>query len=280
MNYMVLECHPGYAVVLDEEGHFLKVANRQYEVGQMVTDVVQMQVPPKKKAKKWIYSLAAMAACLALILTLVIPGFQQPYASVYIKINPEVRLDVNRQDIVVGLSGVNQDGIDLIQGYVFQGKHLDLVADELVDKAIADGYLQPEGQITLSLDSSDLTWVENHRQSLTSELQIHLQDKIVVTICIEDHEDHHEDDDDDDEDDDDDHDDHDDHDDDEDDHAGIYPDPDDPNRIEIQPEWEDDDDDRDDHDDHDDDHDDHDDDDDDEDHDDRDDHDDDDDEDD
>ena len=80
MNYMVLECHPGYAVVLDEEGHFLKVANRQYEVGQMVTDVVQMQVPPKKKAKKWIYSLAAMAACLALILTLVIPGFQQPYA--------------------------------------------------------------------------------------------------------------------------------------------------------------------------------------------------------
>ena len=49
MSYMVLECHPGYAVVLDEDGAFLKVANLHYEVGQMVTDVVPMQAAPKKK---------------------------------------------------------------------------------------------------------------------------------------------------------------------------------------------------------------------------------------
>ena len=27
MNYLVMECHPGYAVVLSEDGRFLKAAN-------------------------------------------------------------------------------------------------------------------------------------------------------------------------------------------------------------------------------------------------------------
>ena len=64
MRYLVMECRPSYAVVVDEDGRFLKVANRHYEVGQTVTEVLPMQVPPqKKKPTKWLYSLAAMAAC-------------------------------------------------------------------------------------------------------------------------------------------------------------------------------------------------------------------------
>ena len=27
MSYLVMECHPGYAVLLDEEGRFFKAAN-------------------------------------------------------------------------------------------------------------------------------------------------------------------------------------------------------------------------------------------------------------
>jgi hypothetical protein len=225
-------------VVVDEGGKFLKVANCHYEVGQTVTEVLPMQVPPqKKKPAKWMYSLAAMAACLVLLVTTLLPTGHQPYASVYVKINPEVRIDVDKQDIVVGLTGVNQDGIDLLQGYDYQNKHLDLVTDELVDRAIEMGYLKPEGKITISLDSQDQTWVQDHTDKISQQLQNHLQEQIVVNIeiklCTHEHpgKDHsyyeYDDDDDDDYDDhddhdDDDHDDHDDHDDDEDD-----------NRIEI-----------------------------------------------
>lgn len=232
MKYMVLECHPGYAVVLDEEGSFLKVANRRYEVGQMVTDVVPMQVPPRKKYSRWITSLAAMAACLALVLGLTLPGTHVPYASVYVKINPEVRIDVDKKDMVVGLAGVNQDGIDLIEGYDYHRKHLDLVTDELVDRAIDMGYLQADGQITISLDSQDETWMQSHSEAISSHLQTHLQERITVTIEIKlcthehpgkEHRDYDYDDDD----------------------GGIYRDPENPDRIEIQPDW-----DEDDHDDH------------------------------
>lgn len=195
MKYMVVECHPGYAVVLDENGGFLKVANRKYEIGQMLTEVVPMQVPPKKKMGRWVTGLAAMAACLALVLGMFLPKGQQPYASVYVKINPEVRIDVDQQDMVVGLTGVNQDGIDLIQGYDYHRKNLDLVADELVDKAIDMGYLTAEGQITISLESQDQVWVEHHSQSISDHLQHHLQERFVVTIQVQLHHDpHHEDD--------------------------------------------------------------------------------------
>ena len=130
MKYMVMECHPGYAVVLDEDGRFLKAANMRYEVGQVVTNIVEMQAPQqqataqRKKAGKWIYSLAAMAACLVLVVTSVFQMNQTPYGSVYMSINPEVRIDVNRKDVVVGLEGMNNDGEQLIEDYSYRKKEL------------------------------------------------------------------------------------------------------------------------------------------------------------
>jgi len=229
MKYMVVECHPGYAVVLDEDGSFLKVANRRYEIGQMVTEVEPMRQPPRKKMTKWVSALVAAAACLALVLGIAQPGSHQPYASVYVKINPEVRIDVNKDDQVVGVTGVNQDGIDLVAGYDYRNKHLDVVTDELVDKAIDMGYLQPEGRITVSLDSTDETWVQNHSEAISTQLQTHLQERITVTIeiklCIHEHPGK-------------DHSDYD-YEDDDDDDNGIYRDPENPNRIEIQPDLDD-----------------------------------------
>ena len=191
MKYMVMECHPGYAVVLDEDGRFLKVANRRYEVGQTVADVIEMQVPqaePQKKkvVNKWMHSMAAMAACLMLVVTSVFQMGQMTYASVYMTINPEVRIDVNRKDVVVGLDGVNADGDDLIEGYVYQKKNLDLVMDELVDRAIDMGYLHEGGQISLVLDADSDEWVVTHSDALTSHLNAHLDEKLMVTIEVTD----------------------------------------------------------------------------------------------
>lgn len=190
MKYMVMECHLSYAVVLDEEGRFLKVANRHYEVGQTVTDIVEMQVPQsavqKKKANKWMYSLAAMAACLVLMVTSVFQMGQMTYASVYMTINPEVRIDVNRNDVVVGLDGINPDGNDLIAGYEYKKKDLDLVMEELVDRAIDMGYLHEGGQISLVLDADSDEWIIVHSDTLTTQLNEHLNEKLSVTIEVTD----------------------------------------------------------------------------------------------
>lgn len=191
MSYMVMECHPGYAVVLDEGGRFLKVANRHYEVGQTVCDVVPMQVPARKPSR-WLGSLAAVVACLALLLTVVLPVQGQPYASVYMKINPEIRIDVDKNDRVVGLEGVNTDGTALIQDYRYHKKDLETVTEELVDLAITAGFLQSDGQITLTLDSADPLWITDHKQTLSHHMHTHLQGHFTGTIEVSaHHEGHH-----------------------------------------------------------------------------------------
>jgi len=186
MKHMVMECHPGYAVVLDENGRFLKTANLQYEVGQIVTEVVELQLPEqtprKKQGSRILVTFAAMAACMALAVT----GFfhTRPYASVYMKINPEVRIDVNRRDRVVDVEGMNPDGTRLLEGYEHAKKDLDTVMDELVDRAIDLDYLHEGGTVSLSLDAEE-DWVTSHSDHLDTHLQEYLTDRITVTIDVE-----------------------------------------------------------------------------------------------
>ena len=191
MKYMVMECHLTYAVVLSEDGRFLKAANLHYEPGQVVTDLVEMEIPEsrrdeKRKGRRWIYTLAAAAACLMLAATSMFRAGNRTYGSVYMTINPEVRIDVNRKDLVVDLEGINQDGLELIDGYSYRKKELDVVVDEVVDRAIDQGYLHEGGRISLALEGEDGQWVMDHSDSLSTHLNEHLTGKMSVTIEVTD----------------------------------------------------------------------------------------------
>ena len=66
MKYLVMETHPAYAVVLDEEGRFLKAANLQYRVGDTVQHIVELRQARPRAPALWkpLSGLAAAAACL------------------------------------------------------------------------------------------------------------------------------------------------------------------------------------------------------------------------
>ena len=42
MKYIVMECHKGYAVLMDEESRFVTAANLGYNVGDTINDPVLM----------------------------------------------------------------------------------------------------------------------------------------------------------------------------------------------------------------------------------------------
>lgn len=54
---------------------------------------------------------------------------------------------MDKNDTVVSLAGVNEDGKALISGCEYKKKHLDTVIDELIDKAIEMGFLKEDGKI-------------------------------------------------------------------------------------------------------------------------------------
>ena len=191
MSYLVMECHPGYAVLLDEEGRFLKAANLRYEVGQTVYHPVLLKQAPERRRHtvRWISSgIGAIAACFLLFFG--IHYYQnnlQPYSSIYLTINPEVQMDLNRQGKVVGLTGTNQDGETLLEGYDGKGKDKVTVADELIDRAIEMGFLSDGGQVSFSIESPDDALFQEYGTELRTKVTEHLDGRITVTLEILNH---------------------------------------------------------------------------------------------
>ena len=188
MNYIVMECHPSYAVLLDEEGRFLKAANLHYEVGQTVLDPVLMKEGPSRQRNRRYWaarSFAAVAACFFMLIGLrYYQNNMAVYSSIYLTINPEVQMELNMQGNVIRLAGTNEDGRELLEGYDGKGKDKITVTDELIDRAIAMGFLSEGGQISFSIDTPDETLFQEYGAELRDEVVRHLQGRFTITVEI------------------------------------------------------------------------------------------------
>ena len=186
MKYLVMECGLSYAIVLDEDGRFLKVPNLDYEVGQIVENIVQFPetetIEKRSFLKRNIRRLTAAAACFCLVVI----GSQQvlfsTYGTVRMQINPDVLLSVNRMDYVTDIDGLNADGEDLIEGYRSFGKKVDIVSDELSVLAMEKGYLDENGQIRFTVESEHEEWKRTTEELLIAKISVHLPESIEVKV--------------------------------------------------------------------------------------------------
>lgn len=170
-----MECHTSYAILLDENGVFLKAANLHYEVGQTVSNPVLMQEnqTAKNKTQKAIRNtLIAIAACLVLIFSTEYYQYTtSPYSSILISINPQVQIQLNKKGNVVSIAGTNKDGEILIDGYDAKGKSKTTVADELVERAIEMGFLTDGGDVTFSISTPDKNLYNQYESELKNSVK-------------------------------------------------------------------------------------------------------------
>ena len=211
MKYLIMECHMAYAVVLDEDGRFLKAANMDYEVGQTVDTImeivepgaafseadcqsdsfydtvfeeaveVQPAVRRTSRLSRWLKSALPAAAALCLLLSGGHYFIMSPYGTVRLSINPEVELSVNRLDYVLSLSGINRDGEDLIRGYDYKRKKVEEAAAGLAERAIDMDYLAPGGTIYVGVSSAHEDWADEMKRDLTWELDGRLGSDIHIS---------------------------------------------------------------------------------------------------
>ena len=197
MSYLVMECGFSYAVVMDQQGRFLKVANLGYEVGQKVEHVVELELEthglespaaendtPKRPVPIWMRrKLAALMTAAACICFLFLGAYRfmgMTYGTVRMKINPDVLISVNYIDYVVGLEGLNEDGTVLIADYKYKGKKLSTVSSQLADRAMELGYLKTAGTITLTVESAHKQWVMAAEERVAAELDRHFEHKVTI----------------------------------------------------------------------------------------------------
>lgn len=176
MKYLVMESFDSYAVLLDEEGRFVKSANLGYEVGDTIQNPVLMRVKPLEEEprtlpKRLITGVIALVAMLTFFFGY---NFYQnnfiPYSSILMAINPEVEMILNRNGKIIEIVGANADGILLLEGFESENNDKVAVANELVDRAIELGFLAEGGQISFAIDTPD--------QMLFEEYDIELREKL------------------------------------------------------------------------------------------------------
>lgn len=190
MRYLVMECHPSYAILLDEDGRLVKAANLHYQVGQTVEWPVIMREQETAKISRLPRKLGATvaaAACMMLLLLGYYQNYMAPYTAIALSINPSVLMELNKQGNVVDLEGLNEDGEDLLEGYKPDSKDRLEVTDALIDRAIDMGYLSAGGRISFDIDTPDDAKFQQYGVELRSNVTEHLADRFTVTVEIKRH---------------------------------------------------------------------------------------------
>lgn len=180
MKYLVIETHLSYAIVLNSQGDFLKVANFNYEEGQTVDEVLIMNEPEKKKTILSFNSFMPLMAAAASFLIIALATWQMLFVSVGaigIDINPSVVMEVNRLDRVSSLRGLNEDGLRLVEGVSFWGKPYDELSGTLTEKAMELDMLSEGSQVRVHLLKGSDGW--------SHEAFNKISQRITETITIE-----------------------------------------------------------------------------------------------
>lgn len=176
MKYIVMECHEGYAVLMDEESRFVTAANLHYEVGQTVTEpVIMNEGHTERRITFTAGKLVAAAACLVLFASAGMMYYShnlKPHSTVVISSEANVRIEVNQKGKVIHIISDSESGKELLKNYSGKGKDKLTVANEIIGLELEKGYISSGDTIDFYVSSED----ENAYDTFKSDLENSISD--------------------------------------------------------------------------------------------------------
>ncbi len=190
MKYMVMECHPAYAVLMDEESRFVRAANLRYTVGQTVTDPVLMDEPIRTQGittRKIVRIAAAAAACLLILSGVGFGIFRmnriqlnEEAQSVVIMVErTRYEMKLNSSGEVISVQSDDADGNRDLNSY--DGQHITLSAmmHDILERSVNDGKISDASpvQVYVPSDNKELytdykTQIENEAAKLSVKTEV------------------------------------------------------------------------------------------------------------
>lgn len=127
---------------------------------RLAADEAPAAQPPAKARivrPRWPRVLAACAACLAVALVGVFGTrlYFEETAYIDIDVNPSVELGVNRFDIVVSATALNDDGANVLSSVSVEGKRYEEAVGDITSSAAFNTYIYDDSYIEISVSSDD-----------------------------------------------------------------------------------------------------------------------------
>lgn len=182
MKYLVMEVHPGWAVLLGADGRFIKAVNLNYSVGDTVYDILPMRDfrTRRQLIKRALIRLFVLICAVALVLLLRFMLFTTTSA-VLLDLDGEVLIKLNRLDYVIGLEAHDSEGGLLINGVGSFGARVGDISAQLIERALQLGYLDEDDKAELEIYSDD----KAHRNKIIGELYEQLGERFGESVELE-----------------------------------------------------------------------------------------------
>ena len=140
MKGIVMEITGKYAVILTQDGQFMKI---KAQPGMTVGAEIDTCMPSMASAaRKPMYRIASIAASFLLVLGIGIFSYSMPYSYVDFDINPSIGLTANIYDRIIRVEALNDDGSKLIENKNLMHRKLDEGVTMLLSSAVEQGYLK------------------------------------------------------------------------------------------------------------------------------------------
>lgn len=179
MKYIVMECHEGYAVLMDEESRFVKSANLHYNVGQSVTDPILMDDDHRSgNIKMHITRFAAVAACIGVIATagsMYYARNLKPYSTITISADANIKMEINQKGKVIRIKSDDKNVQELLKDHNVKGKDILTAANEIIELEKEKGIISNGDTVNVYVDSEtsdDYGSFKNDLENGNSDLNV------------------------------------------------------------------------------------------------------------
>ncbi len=185
MKYTVMQCCKGYAVLMDEDSRFVFAANKNYEVGQLVTNpfIMSNDRNCERNIPAVIKVISTAAACVALISGLGYGYYARnlkTYSVVTISSDSNISMELNKSGKVIRLESDTDNGKAIIEKTSVKGLDKITATNEILQAEISHGYISDGDVIDVYVsgssdaeNSSLLNSIENELPEMDVKVNIH-----------------------------------------------------------------------------------------------------------
>lgn len=180
MKAVVLDMEEKQAVLLNDDGTFVRVRNKNYEVGQ----VVEFR-PGTSKLR---YGLVACIALFVIVFGLGTYAYFDPYTYVSFDVNPSVEFTVNRFDRVIKVRVVNEQNepaLDKIALMEINHQKIDTAIKKTLKEVKESGYLSEESKVVIATSNANKSKAQNLANRLEEVVAREEKEVAVETVCVD-----------------------------------------------------------------------------------------------
>ena len=172
MKYIVMECHEGYAILMDEDARFVNAANLHYNVGQSVTDPILMEEEQgKSRIKMYVTRFAAAAACIGILATagsMYYARNLKPYSTILISSDAKIRMEINQKGKVITIKSDDKEIQEILKEYNGKGKDKLTAANEIIELEKEKGIISSGDTISVYVDSQTSKDYDSFKEDIVS----------------------------------------------------------------------------------------------------------------